>query len=397
MLPYLLEIIKDGVDVSLLTFEPNELADEERRMIGEELAAEGIAWRSRRYHKRFSVLATAYDVVTGTQAIRRWIKREKFDILHARVHIPMLMAVLASKLSTTKPKLLFDIRGFFPEEYTDAGIWKRDGGLYRLVKMVERWLMKRADAFVVLTERAREILFPGSTESGCDEQGRPIEVIPCCVDVERFAAISQASADEMRERLGIAKRFVMAYVGSFGGWYMADETAALFGELKKLKENAFALILTQSKPEIIQPLLSAVGYNPTDLWIGQVSSRDIPRYLSAADAAVSFIKPCYSKQASSPTKNAEYLACGLPIIVNDGIGDTTQQITDDHTGVVINEFKSASYVSALAELDDLLADRDAVRARCRVSANNRFGLVGVGGVRYRRIYRSLLDRYDLSC
>src|SRR5687768_7432269 len=36
-----------------------------------------------------------------------------------------------------------------------------------------------------------------------------------------------------------------------------------------------------------------------------------PSYLSAADAGLSFIKSCFSKIASSPTKNAEYLACGL--------------------------------------------------------------------------------------
>ena len=89
-----------------------------------------------------------------------------------------MMGAIAKKFSRKKPKLLFDIRGFFPEEYTDAGRWKKDGWLYHSVKKVEKWLFKESDGFVVLTEKAREILFPGSKETGFDKSGRPVEVIP---------------------------------------------------------------------------------------------------------------------------------------------------------------------------------------------------------------------------
>src|SRR5829696_8954004 len=247
VIPYLLEIAKGGVGVSLLTFEPTELSETEERSVREELAGKGVTWHSLRYHKRFSVVATAYDVLQGSRFVRGLLQREKFDVLHSRVHIPMLMAALARKFSPVKPKLLFDIRGFFPEEYTDAGVWKADGLLYRSVKKVERWLMKQADGFVVLTERARSILFPESTDSGMDKFGRPVEVIPCCVNLERFASASRESGAEIRNKLGLGDRFVMTYVGAFGGWYMAVETADFYGQLKKRKSDAFALVLTQSK------------------------------------------------------------------------------------------------------------------------------------------------------
>ena len=150
VIPYLLEIAKDGVGISLLTFEPTPLTDVEASTVRGELSAKGITWHSLRYHKRLSVIATAYDVFQGVRLGRQLLRRERFDILHARVHIPMLMAALVRKLSPVKPKLLFDIRGFFPEEYTDAGVWKPDGLLYRTVKRVEKWLMKEADGFVVI-------------------------------------------------------------------------------------------------------------------------------------------------------------------------------------------------------------------------------------------------------
>ena len=395
VIPYLLEIAKDGVEMSLLTFEPDfkeqwtaEQIEVEKKL----LAEKGIEWHCLPYHKRFSALATAYDVLSGARYVRRMIGENQIDILHGRVHVPTLIGAIARKLSGGKPKLLFDIRGFFPEEYTDAGIWPENGWLYLAAKKVEKWLIKEADGFVVLTEKAREILFPESATAGVDKLGRPVEVIPCCVDLRKFEVATHEMRVAMRKKLDIENRFLMVYVGSFGGWYLTEETADFFGELKRKRDNTFALILTQSKREMIEPLLRERGYNESDLLITQVLPSEMPAYLSAADAAISFIKPCYSKQASSPTKNAEYLACGLPIIVNDGIGDTTEFIQADQTGVVIREFGNAAYRAALDELSVMIADRDALASRCILSARNRFDLESVGGERYRRLYKTLLSK-----
>ena len=51
-----------------------------------------------------------------------------------------------------------------------------------------------------------------------------------------------------------------------------------------------------------------------------------------------FIKPCFSKFASSPTKMAEYLALGIPIITNSDIGDSDYFINDLNCGILVNPF-----------------------------------------------------------
>src|SRR3979490_1166393 len=90
-------------------------------------------------------------------------------------HVPALMSAIARKRSGAR--LVFAIRGFMPEEYTDAGVWPANGYLYRGLKRVERYLLRVSDAFVVLTEKARDIVFPGCTHT--ENLGRAIEVIPC--------------------------------------------------------------------------------------------------------------------------------------------------------------------------------------------------------------------------
>ncbi len=385
VLPYLRELLKDGHEITLLTFEPKDL-DSSGEEAARAICGDGIEWHWLRYHKRFSVLATFWDVTCGAWFIRKFIARENPDILHARVHVPALMGAIARRFSKGKPKLLFDIRGFFPEEYTDAGIWPEGGVVYRLVKRVERWLLKDADAFVVLTEKAREILFPGSHETSRDKHGRPVEVIPCCVDLKRFESATPESRITIRRELSIGTRPVAVYVGAFGGWYMTKETADLFGSMRERDPESFALILTQSKREMIEPLLNAYGYGEEDYFIGRVPSSEIPRYLSAADIAVSFIKPCYSKLASSPTKNAEYLACGLPIIANTGVGDVDSLIEENGVGAMIKDFSADDYAEAFSQVERLADISD----KCRETARREFDLETVGGVRYRRIYRRLM-------
>ena len=207
VIPYLLEIMESGaLKVLLLTFEPDfheKWTPEQVEAEKAKLAKMGIEWHCLPYHKRFSAIATAYDIFRGAWFIRGQIQDKDLDILHGRVHVPTLMGALARKFSNGKPKLLFDIRGFFPEEYTDAGVWPENGWLYRSAKRVERWLMKEADGFVVLTERAREILFPESKETGLDARGRPVEVIPCCVNLVRFEYSSVDSRIVMRRKLKI--------------------------------------------------------------------------------------------------------------------------------------------------------------------------------------------------
>jgi glycosyltransferase involved in cell wall biosynthesis len=315
---------------------------------------------------------------------------EGIEVLHARGHVPALMGALAKRL-TGRGRMIFDIRGFMPEEYTDAGVWPENGYLYRGVKRVERYLFAASDGFVVLTERAREILFPGFETT--DRKGRPIEVIPCCVDPTRFRAAEEVSRDQLRRELNLTNRRVIVYVGSFGGWYMTDEMTQFLAMAHDQDPRTFALILTQSPPEPVRKRLRSLGLKDDDFFVGKVAATEVPRYLKASDVAISFIKACYSKLSSSPTKIAEYLASGLPVVCNSGVGDLDELLTTDRVGVLIREFTPAAYAQALVELDALGQD-ETLSSRCRASANERFNLETVGGVRYRRLYRRLLVDFE---
>lgn len=387
VLPYLRELRKDGHKITLLTFEPDLRTGWTAAQTGEmkqAMKADGIVWEFLAYHRRPSAIATAYDIFRGAAKVRTLIRKRQIDILHGRVHVPTLMGALGRKLSRRKPKLLFDIRGFFPEEYTEAGIWPENGAIYRAAKRVEKWLMNEADGFVVLTHKAREVLFgePGT-------EHRPVEVIPCCVDLEkRFAVDRDALRSNVRSKLGLGDRFVVVHAGALGGLYLNEQIADFLAAARELEPSTFAIFLTQTDPRLIVPLLRSRGYTNADFFVGTVAPDEVPAYLCAADVGLSFVRAGYATQSRSPTKIPEYLACGLPLIANSGVGDVDDLINERGVGIIVKSFDKAE----LARSFEALRALGDVRELCRETARLDFDLVSVGGERYRSIYSKLVNK-----
>lgn len=394
VLPYLRELVAGGVRVSLLTFEPEMFehwSTESVAAMRAHLQVEGISWHLLPYHKRPTLPATLFDIWAGARFACELAQREKIQVLHARAHVAAAMGALTNwRIGRHGIKLIFDIRGFMPEEYTDAGIWPENGWLYKGVKIVERRLLAASDAFVVLTRRAREILFSRSEGlEGADELGRPIEVIPCCVDGQRFRAAETLDRDELRRDLGITGRRVLVYVGSLDGWYLTEEMLDFCAYAHRRDPRTFTLLVTQRDVEQARQRLVSKGIPAQDCLVTSATPAEVPRYLKASNAALSFIKHCYSKQASSPTKVAEYLAAGLPVISNAGIGDLDELIGGERVGVILRDFTPHAYEKVLEELEALGSETN-VRAHCQAVARAQFDLQQVGGHRYRRLYEQLL-------
>lgn len=389
VLPYLRQLASAGYKMHILTFERTPIKqwpEGDVKKWQDRLADDGITWHALTYHQRPTLPATLYDIANGARMATKLVRRYKIDLLHARSHVATAMGALAKK--RTGAKLLFDIRGFFPEEYVDAGRWPENGFLYRSTKRVERRLYDTCDGAVVLTEKAKQLLHEDPAAVGL--KGKPVQVIPCCVDFDRFAIVTPELRAEVRAELGIDEnRPVQVYVGALDGWYLTDELAECLACAHQLNPAMFTMVLTQSPREILTSRFQRLGIPEKDYFVSKVDPTQVPRYLSAADYAVSMIKPCYSKQASSPTKVAEYLACGLPVLSNAEIGDLDALIEGEEIGVLVRDLKKEGFRNALIELEKMRQDPD-LADRCRRAAVEFFDLRGVGGEGYRNIYFKLI-------
>jgi glycosyltransferase involved in cell wall biosynthesis len=121
-----------------------------------------------------------------------------------------------------------------------------------------------------------------------------------------------------------------------------------------------------------------------------VDPRAVPEWLRRASALFFFIKPIPSKRASCPTKFAEALASGLPVVCNRGIGDLDDIVEREGVGILVDGFSETAYSVAVRRLKGLLEDPD-VSKRCRRLAETRYSL-DLGVDAYRGLYTELLRR-----
>jgi glycosyltransferase involved in cell wall biosynthesis len=386
VLPYLFGLSERGHQITILSSEKLQRMDKDGPRIRKLCEAAEIVWQPIRYHKSPPVLSSAIDAVLLRGTALKLHRATPFDIVHCRSYIPASAGLLLK--SRAGVKFLFDMRGFWPDEKVEGNSWNLANPVYRSVyryfKRLESPLLRGADAIVSLTRAGKDQLL---TRPGLAGAGDRISVIPCCVDFDHFPLAKAASRRAARKRLGIgAGDRVLAYLGSLGTWYMHDEMLDFFGVYASRYSNARFLLVTPDDPETIRKAAIARGVNPDRLVILAASRDEVPELMAAADLGIFFIKPVFSKIASSPTKMGEMLALGLPIVTNAGVGDVEQMIDDMGCGVAIHDFSSDSYRGAI----DVVERLPGTAAERRKRALPLFG-VKLGIDRYDQIYRRLLN------
>jgi glycosyltransferase involved in cell wall biosynthesis len=380
-----IERLASAFTITLLSFEkPADTADTLR--VGEmerRLEACGVEWVSLRYHKWPPVLSTVFDVVTGIVSARRVCRAGAVRIVHARSYVPALIALGARGAS--RAAFLFDMRGFWVDEKVEARHWSRGGLLYRVGKWWERRFFREADGIVSLTA-AGVRAFPDIGYVLSDAVA--VDVIPTCVDLQRFAP--RPKDPELLSQLGLTGALVIGCVGTMSNWYMRDEMLAFLALVARSLEGTRIVLVTREDPETLRRSAEAAGILPQALVITSARFSDMPRFTSLFDVGVFFIRPSLSKRASAATKLAEFLACGVPVIINDGVGDSGAIVRAGRAGLVLSSLDEKSFARSLPEMRMLLADAG-VRSRCRSVAADVFDL-DRAVEQYASLYRRLAAR-----
>jgi glycosyltransferase involved in cell wall biosynthesis len=354
VLPYLARLAP-SYDIELISFEKAPPSTGLR----DEVSAAGIAWMPLRYHRRPPVISTVFDVIAGRRALLRAARQRPPVIVHVRSYVPALMAVLTRR--RLGARLVFDIRGFWADERVEGGLWKEGGLLYRLAKRCERRFFGEADAVVTLTHASVPQVRALTTGRSV-----PVEVIPTCVDLARFV--------RRPKRRGGPHAL---WSGSVGTWYRFD--------LAPRVAEALSLPLTVITRQSEAAISMLNGYPAS---IRAVTPDEVPEQLFAGDIGLCLIKSSFSKIASAPTRFAEYLAAGMPVVVTPAVGDLEEIVEARRIGVVLRGEDDAAMAEAAAQMALLVQDTELSR-RCRTTAEELFD-VDRGSQRYAELFRLLV-------
>lgn len=375
--PYVTGLAGRGEKVHLLSFERRRfMADGDRRAnVRRTLKRAGVGWTALPYGEGPGGIRTAVQVLRAAATGRGIVFREGLSLVHARSYLPGLMALLIGR------PFLFDMRGMWPMERVDGGVWREGSVVHRTGLRLERILLERAAGVVALANGAREHL---------PDLGKPFRVIPTAVDLDRFRPdLPPPPGFEP-----LADREVYVIAGALGTWYELPAMIELMALALARNDRAHALILTEEDATEAVAMLEARGVAADRITVRGVPHHEVPNWFSLAAAGILLIKSAPSKRASAPTKLGEFLACGVPVVTTPRIGDSEDLVRSTRTGVVAGSLSTEGLSAALDDLDRLRRDGARLRDRCRQAAMDRLSL-DRAVADYAALYRDLAE--DGTC
>lgn len=346
VLPYLIGLSKKGFQFTLISFEKSDRYSQEKGKIEILCIEHNILWKPLVYTKNPPVFSTLLDIHRMRKSAFELHREKQFQLVHCRSYISALVGL---KLKQEKGvRMLFDMRGFWADERVEGKIWNLKNPLFKIIysyfKKKERSYFEESDAIVSLTEIGKKEILSWNLKGVTPEK---ILVIPCCVDLNLFDP-KKTDSDLLQVKKSeyhLNDKYIVGYVGSIGTWYQLREMLLAFKHITHLKPNAVFLFITRESPAAIQTEARELGIDPGSLRIVSVQHQKVPAYISLFDCSIFFIRPSFSKKASSPTKQGEIMAMGIPLICNAGVGDTDEIVKRYDAGLVLKDTTERSLSS----------------------------------------------------
>lgn len=228
------------------------------------------------------------------------------DVIYVR-HPPLTLGVAAWLIGLSRGvPFVYDVQDIWPE----SGVWSgmlKDGRLVRILKVLEKFVYRRASHILVVTEAARQNLI------GKGVDPKKVSIASQLIDEKAFAEPNPARVAEIRKEYDLAERFVVLFAGNIGlvqGLETVVDAAALLND-----EPSVRFILMGGGVDRDRLLRKVAAGNLTNVtFIAQRPESEMPDYMAVADAMLLSLRYSEVCEYSIPLKTFAYMAASRPII-----------------------------------------------------------------------------------
>jgi glycosyltransferase involved in cell wall biosynthesis len=260
----------------------------------------------------------------------REIRRFRPHVVHAHLHEGAAIALAAR--SVTRVPFVFDIQGSLSDELAAHGARSLTG----IARRVERFLYRRADALVVNSHAAVQML-----EHSFGVAATAVRVAP---DAASMRTASPGEAADIRRRYDLGDGPLIGFLGLMTAYQGMDLLLDALPRVFEKRPDARALLMG-FPDEAYRRRVTAAGLSASVRFTGRVPYEEVAAHLSVATIAVA------PKMTSSEGngKLLDYMAAGLPIVAFDT--PVNREILGDDATIVSAQTPAALADALITALD----------------------------------------------
>lgn len=209
---------------------------------------------------------------------------------------------------------------------------KKQFNLFSHVTYTEYVTCKIADKIFAVSNVLKKYLM---MNYGIDED--KFFIYPCLSDQRKFY-YDENLRNKMREEYKFKDdNKVYLYAGGlYNAYHSLDEVVSFLDYIAQKDNNARFFLLSRDVVDenvILKqyPALNGKFINKA------VSNSEMVKYLNASDYGILFRENVPMNNVASPSKFAEYILCGLPTIISEGVGDYSEICEENNIGLLISE------------------------------------------------------------
>lgn len=184
-----------------------------------------------------------------------------------------------------------------------------------------------------------------------------------------------AAAQALREKWGVADKFVVAYSGNLG---RVHEFATILGAAERLRgDPGIVFLFIGDGPQLPEVRAAVEGAGLSNVRFLPAQPRaELAASLAAADAHLVTLRPAFARLVN-PSKLAGVLAAGRPaLFVGPPDGETARLLAGEDCGRAIAPGDSAVLAAACRELRQQPAVRERLGRNARAAHGRHFNLAG---------------------
>jgi len=348
--PLLKLLSSNGMSISLISFEKEPPSNDSIQ----DMENSRIDWNPFIFKAK-----NGLEFVTRLNQMRTQIPH--CNVIHARSDLPTFSAILSGQAP-----VLWDVRSLWSDQKAFMEPSKLKRNIIRQFKIIENLASAKAKGLSTLTHAVVPIL-----EARHRTLPKYRTVVPTAVNLSRFRLSST-----------IPRPFKGLYSGTYSNYYDLISSRKFISALSSISD----IDVHWARPAESTHRFLFAGESK----VFTLKQEEMADVISAYAFGISICKSNAgdSLAAAVPTKIAEFLASGRPVVVNAGLGDMDEYLKEFNAGVIIDS-NDLNLNASAKKLQVLLNDPETPH-RCRALAEKYFDIAS-GAKNYMSLYSQMLS------